>query len=957
MSLFVENTHASSVYKNKNITWSVNLTDNFVGVNKVYANITRPNSSVISVNFTNLFSTVWAYNFSDTSTIGDYNITVFADDNNNNTAVLNAWFEVFENKTLYGNISAFGVNPGVFNITFLTPETHQELQNILVDGTTSNIYTLQAHNRIVDIKIDMVYGDFEEKNTIYLEDANITNVSDSSPIIQINRINTTNTSFSDIGFGNDDDIKRSVGIVGFSANNYLPCNSIRLTFNYTPMVTVGASESNFRVYKTTETIIPGSDLIWSDWVELTGHETNMMGNTISINVTGFSSYMIAQSVSALGPPPSYDPTPPTGGGGGGGVSTPPSTCGNAICEFGENALNCPFDCSASEFRMSTTMANVRISPGENKTYDIILENNMNYNISVLLSALGDLSEFLFFEKTNVTIPHNNKSVVALTITIPGTTAPGTYTGSIIAAAGDSVDVLSTQVVVGLEGSTKLTLNVEPLSKTATLNDVAKFNILIYNIGYKKDIPVTIEYYIKSVKNEVVEYYETQEIKIKSTSNFVKKFYLNESEITAGEHYLETIITYGGGNIVKKSVSFNILNPFWTAERIRLVGFWLVILFVTVAAAYTLFWYEKQKKLKARYVFPTDFSKLPGKADDAFWLGNIADTKKRSFFDPKDLVTHALVAGSTGAGKSVAASIFAEEALKKKIPVIVFDPTSQWTGFVKPCRDKNLIVNYPEFGLTSDSPRQFNGLLFNVTTSNISIDLKKYMNPGEITVFNMARLESAEYDIAVQKIIQKIFEQSWEESPTLRLLVVFDEVHRLLDKYGGGKGGYVAMEKACREFRKWGIGLIMVSQVNADFKSAVQGNILTEVQLNTKNMEDITKAETKYGSDYARRITRQAIGVGMLQNPKYNDGKPWFVSFRPTLHDPHKITDEELVKYDEYARKLETIEARIADIKKRGTDTSDKDIELKLAKDKLKQGRFKMAEIYIDSLENWLEKNK
>ncbi|NOR85500.1 DUF87 domain-containing protein, partial [archaeon] len=364
---------------------------------------------------------------------------------------------------------------------------------------------------------------------------------------------------------------------------------------------------------------------------------------------------------------------------------------------------------------------------------------------------------------------------------------------------------------------------------------------------------------------------------------------------------------------------------------------------------------KQKILKARYLFPTDFSKLPKLSDGAFWLGNIADTRKKSAFDPKDLVTHALVAGSTGAGKSVAASIFAEEALKKKIPVIVFDPTSQWTGFVKPCRDKNLLINYPEFGLNSDSPRQFNGLLFNVQNSNINLDLKKYMSPGEITVFNMARLSSVEYDIAVQKIIQKIFDQSWEESPTLKLLVVFDEVHRLLDKYGGGKGGYVALEKACREFRKWGIGLIMVSQVNADFKSAVQGNILTEVQLNTKNMEDIKKAETKYGADYAKRITRQAIGVGMLQNPKYNDGKPWFVSFRPTLHDPHKVSDEELAKYDDYARKLETIEVRMADLKKRGIDTSDKDIELKLAKDKLKQGRFKMAEIYVDSLLNWLEK--
>ena len=73
---------------------------------------------------------------------------------------------------------------------------------------------------------------------------------------------------------------------------------------------------------------------------------------------------------------------------------------------------------------------------------------------------------------------------------------------------------------------------------------------------------------------------------------------------------------------------------------------------------------------------------------------------------------------------------------------------------------------------------------------------------------------------------------------------------------------------------------------------MQGNILTEIQLNTKNLEDIKKVKEKYGEDYSKRITRQGIGVGLLQNPKHNDGKPWFIQFRPTLHSPHKITEEE-----------------------------------------------------------------
>ena len=182
-----------------------------------------------------------------------------------------------------------------------------------------------------------------------------------------------------------------------------------------------------------------------------------------------------------------------------------------------------------------------------------------------------------------------------------------------------------------------------------------------------------------------------------------------------------------------------------------------------------------------------------------------------------------------------------------------------------------------------------------------------------------------------------------------MIIVFDEVHRLLGKYGGGKG-YIALEKAAREFRKWGIGLITVSQVSSDFKEAVSGNILTEIQLNTKSKEDIDRIKYKYGDDFAQRISRQAVGVGLMQNAKYNDGKPWFVNFRPTYHSPHKITDEMLELYDKYARILEKIEEKVNSYKKQGRDMTNLEIELKLAKTKLKQARFKMCEIYIESLE-------
>ena len=96
---------------------------------------------------------------------------------------------------------------------------------------------------------------------------------------------------------------------------------------------------------------------------------------------------------------------------------------------------------------------------------------------------------------------------------------------------------------------------------------------------------------------------------------------------------------------------------------------------------------------------------------------------------------------------------------------------------------------------------------------------------------------------------------------------------------------------------------------------------------------------------------------MIQNPKYNNGKPWFISFRPTWHSPHKILNEDLEKYKDFSKKLETIESMINGLKKKKVNTGDFELELKLAKNKLKQGRFRIAEIYISSLMEHLKRYK
>ena len=188
----------------------------------------------------------------------------------------------------------------------------------------------------------------------------------------------------------------------------------------------------------------------------------------------------------------------------------------------------------------------------------------------------------------------------------------------------------------------------------------------------------------------------------------------------------------------------------------------------------------------------------------------------AYLDPHRLTTHAIVAGATGGGKSISAQVIIEEALKQDIAVLVFDPTAQWSGMLRKNEDKKMFAYYPPFGMKPTDARGFPGNIRAVKDPRQIIEVEKYFQPGHIQIFTLNKLQPKDMDIFVANVIRGIFESDPKEYPTLRTLLVFDEVHRLLPKFGGSGEGFVQIERACREFRKWGYGVMLVSQVLSDF---------------------------------------------------------------------------------------------------------------------------------------------
>ncbi|MCJ7429529.1 MAG: DUF87 domain-containing protein, partial [Candidatus Nanohaloarchaeota archaeon QJJ-5] len=601
--------------------------------------------------------------------------------------------------------------------------------------------------------------------------------------------------------------------------------------------------------------------------------------------------------------------------------------------------------------LETTMSDPTYRVGTNTTELLRTENIVNRTVDVSFDIEGDISQILELDHDEATIQSDTVDINTIDVNVPFNTEPGGYTGRITAEAENYTESVTLAVVVAERTVEGFTFELNVVTNPAEADDPIRTEEFFSDIAFETPFGVNVTYMLRrGVDNQLVASVTEQRQVEEDPASFTNVIATNES-LDAGFYYIQAVAEHRGA-VTTRIETFQVIDPFWTQERTRFILFFLIALGAIVSTWRIYKWYLTRREEEARYVFPVDYNKLP--SEPGYNVGQIAETSKDAIINPDDLTTHAIVAGSTGAGKSVTASAVVEEALEQDVPVVVFDPTAQWTGFVQKCQDENLLNEYERFGMDpEEDPKPFKGLIKRIDADDPDIDFEELMNPGEITVFTLDHLTTEEFDQVVRQIIDSIFEVEWEESPDLEMLVVFDEVHRLLEKYGG-EGGYHALERGAREFRKWGIGLMMASQVTADFKQAVSGNIMTEIQMQTKSMEDIERIKRKYGDQFAQRITSVEVGTGMIQNPEYNEGQPWFVDFRPTYHNPHKLPESDLEKYYEYTDRLDAIEDKLDALEEQGEDVYDQRLELDLAKNKLKEGRFKMAEIYIESLEEEFE---
>lgn len=291
--------------------------------------------------------------------------------------------------------------------------------------------------------------------------------------------------------------------------------------------------------------------------------------------------------------------------------------------------------------------------------------------------------------------------------------------------------------------------------------------------------------------------------------------------------------------------------------------------------------EKEERYNyAKWYVDLFKDELPRETEKSAYLGLLAETNYKVYINIDEFVKTTIISGATGNGKTVAGQVIAEELLLKGIPVIVIDPTNQWTGFRNILANEKMLNRYLKFGLAK--PRNFNVDI--ITSEQIeNFNIKKAIAKNKFTVFAAKELTPRELDSLILNITKSLLNMELPKSNEIKLLLVIEEAHRALARYGSPENGFSKLIASLKKLSELGIGTVFISQLLSDFREDIT-SIKNHIQMKTSYDSDLKMIEEKFGKDRRKSLEKAEIGVGLFCNSNFNNGYSTFVEFRPLFHD-------------------------------------------------------------------------
>jgi len=815
------------------------------------------------------------YNLSiNLTVIGDYIARGYVNDSAGNIANASTSFEVYIPLNISGSIVDALGNLRNYTFAFYSPGTSTPKYNF----TGSNYSSSELHLREYDV---IITTDNSHKIVLY----NLT-MNQSTIPVQIDNFSSASLTNNKvlIGLG----INSTFQGTGFLNISYIGLFNAEIS---------AINESQLQVYKCSNWSY-SSRTCSGDYENYSNYTIDSANDRAIVNVSSFSSYILSER-----------------------------TCGNSLCQasYGETLATCPGDCTpgstpstpssssgggggggattvktSAGLQFSMLKIERQVAMGDSVTENLNIDNTLGSDMTVTLKVSDSLKSLIFVNETAVVKAASSATIPILII---GTTS-GVYMGDISLETRTKNYTIPVTILVTGKSDRLLDLNIVLGQKSVNAGDDLDFTISAFNLGKLQRYDIMLDYSVQKKDSNATIAGNGESFAIETSLSLARKLNI-PSSTKNGDYVLILKASYGDDQTAIASANFKVgkegvlgVGGSTLSSYLSIISA-LALLIVLVGGSIYYFVTIRQKlfekkmeeiKKNSIYVFP-DFKLLP--QSKFAYIGLVADTDVKTYLDYTQLNRHTLIAGGTGSGKTVAGMVVVEELVKRGTNVIVLDPVGQWTGFANKNNDKIMSNKYKKFGISS--PKAFPISVIPITKECLNLDISAYMNRKGLVVFNMNKLSPKDIDSFVEQCLRRVYTLNLSETSSLRNMIVLDEVHRILPKYGGKKA-YVRLEQAVREFRKWGVGLLMISQVLTDFKGAIRGNIGTEVQLQTRYEGDIKRVRERSGSKISRLVSKMPVGLGIVECPSYNHGAPYFVEFRPLLHSPFKLSDAEIAKF-------------------------------------------------------------
>lgn len=279
----------SAVVNGSNVTINANIEDD-VQVGEGWGAVTHPSGSNTS------FSSL-PYIFTNTTEIGRYNVTYYANDSSGNNATATTWFEVGTPLNITVNVTVnvsveVGVNVSS-NFTFRL--VHPEFGDVILKREANGSFTTSVPDVVYDI---LSVETFNETMNLTLREVNLSASINES--IRLDKHNQTPES------------ELSNNLVTYGIDTGYNFTMAELVLSYRGMNYNVDFESQLTLWKCNNYSIENRSCVDGSWNN-TGESPNIARDYFTYNTTSFSGFAIKEYVAST-----EEATPTTDDGGGGG---------------------------------------------------------------------------------------------------------------------------------------------------------------------------------------------------------------------------------------------------------------------------------------------------------------------------------------------------------------------------------------------------------------------------------------------------------------------------------------------------------------------------------------------------------------------------------------------------------------------------------------------------------------